>query len=61
MLHDILVSYVTGVVILLAGITLQRPRGLTWLQTLFIILIWPISIIVGVIVNLYRNGSGGTP
>ena len=57
MLHDLLVSYITGVVILLAGTTLRHPDGLTWLQTLFVILIWPISVIAGVIVNLYRRAQ----
>jgi hypothetical protein len=55
MLHDALVSYVTGVVILLAGTTLTKPAGLGWLQTLFVIAIWPLSVVVGVMVNLYRN------
>ena len=57
MLHDLLVSYITGVVILLAGTTLRHPDGMTWLQTLFVILIWPISVIAGVIVNLYRRAQ----
>ena len=57
MWHDVLVSYITGVVILTAGSTLFRADRRPW-RTLFAILIWPLAVPLGVIANLLVNLRG---